>query len=140
MPKEMTCGEYLRQNREELARLSPGDTERTREVLSNIYAVSYQMNFDEPERAAESAPLQREQVESLAGVLRERSPELRAIAEDAERRGRAVKEANRGNGLPLMRLVIGEYITRKTELARLRAAQKDRQQKSGRRKERGKTL
>ena len=140
MSKEMTCGEYLRQNREELARLSPADTERTREVLSNIYAVSYQMNFDEPEKAAETAPLQRERVESLAEVLREQSPELRAIAEDAGRRGRAVKEANRGNGLPLMKLVTGEYITRKTELARRRAAQKDRQPKNGRKKERGKTL
>ena len=118
----MTCGEYLTQQRIALARHrdlgAPGAKERVVECLSNIYAVSYQMNFERrepPSRTrgpAEMEILDRELVERMSRGLRDKAHVFSDIAADPWRLSEAVTTAQHGNGFPLIEMVNTAFLAR----------------------------
>ena len=115
MAEEITCGEYLFQQRRALAQISdlsaPKAKEKAVEHLSNIYAVSYQMNFErrEPPSShrgpAERETLDRELVEEMSNGLRNKAHAFQDIADDPWRLSQAVMTAQKGNGFPLIEMV-----------------------------------
>lgn len=119
---EMTCGEYLTQQRIALARHrdlgAPGAKEQVVECLSNIYAVSYQMNFERrepPSRTrgpAEMETLDRELVERMSRGLRDKAHVFSDIAADPWRLSEAVTTAQHGNGFPLIEMVNTAFLAR----------------------------
>ena len=129
---EMTCGEYLDAQRLALARHrdlgAPGAREKVVECLSNIYAVSYQMNLERrepPSRTrgpAEQEILDRELVERMSRGLRDKAHAFSDIAADPWRLSEAVTTAQHGNGFPLIEMVNTAFLARTAQ----REARQDR--------------
>ena len=132
----MTCGEYLWEQRRQLNRIDdlsvPGVKEQAKELLANIYAVSYQMTCNRieppgPERGpAAGEPLDRELVCGTAEKLR-RAPELQYLVDDPWRLSEAIHAAKQGNGFPLIEMVHVAHLARTAEKAapeRERAAER----------------
>ena len=121
-PSRMSCGEYLRQQRVELDRITDLGTASARtevkRLLANIYAVNYQMMYERIEppgpnrRPATFEPVDRELVESTARSLREGAPELQDIVDDPWKLSEAVYRAKQGNGFQLVEMVNIAHLAR----------------------------
>ena len=122
----MTCGEYLWEQRRRLNRIDdlgvPGAKERAKELLANIYAVSYQMTCERveppgPERGpAAGEPLDRDMIRGMSEKLR-RSPELQYLVDDPWRLSEAIHAAKQGNGFPLIEMMHVAHLARTAEKA-----------------------
>ena len=120
--KEMTCGEYLNGQRSVLMEISdlsaPGAAAKAEKCLSNIYAVSYQMNFERkeppsPHRGpAENEMLDRELVQEMSDGLRNKAHAFQGIVEDPRRLSQAMNCARQGNGFPLIEMVNVAFLAR----------------------------
>ena len=120
--KEMTCGEYLNGQRRALMEISdlsaPGAVEKAELYLSNIYAVSYQMNFERreppsPHRPpAESELLDRKLVQEMSDGLRHKAHAFQGITDDPWRLSQAMNCARQGNGFPLIEMVNVAFLAR----------------------------
>ena len=125
----MTCGEYLNRQRSELMEISdlsaPGAVSKAEKCLSNIYAVSYQMNFERreppsPHRGpAENETLDAQLVREMSDGLRNKAHAFQGIVEDPWRLSQAMSCARQGNGFPLIEMVNVAFLARtaKTEPA-----------------------
>ena len=123
--KEMTCGEYLISQRDRLAGIgdlsTPGAAREAEECLANIYAVSYQMNFERreppsPHRGpAEHEALDRELVAELSDGLRHKARAFDGITDDPRRLGQAVNCAGKGNGFSLIEMVNTAFLAGRTQ-------------------------
>ena len=120
--KEMTCGEYLNGQRRALTEISdlsvPGAVEKAELCLSNIYAVSYQMNFERkeppsPHRGpAENETLDVKLVQEMSDGLRNKAHAFQGIVEDPWRLSQAMNCARQGNGFPLIEMVNVAFLAR----------------------------
>ena len=120
--KEMTCGEYLNRQRSELTEISdlsaPGAVEKAERCLSNIYAVSYQMNFERreppspPRGPAENETLDTKLVQEMSDGLRNKAHAFQGIVEDPWRLSQAMSCARQGNGFPLIEMVNVAFLAR----------------------------
>lgn len=128
--KEMTCGEYLGRQRDALAGIgdlsAPGAVRKAEECLANIYAVSYQMNFERreppsPHRGpAERETLDRELVAEMSDGLRHKAHAFDGITGDFRNLSRAVSCAREGNGFPLIEMVNSSFLERQSGRAETR--------------------
>ena len=122
MEHRITCGEYLQKQRNELMKLrdlgAPGGKERAVKCLANIYAVSYQMNFERrepPSRRrgpADQELLDRKLVRHMARGLLEKANAFQVIADDPWRLGQAIVSAQEGNGVELIRMVTAAHLAK----------------------------
>ena len=120
----MTCGEYLDRQREALAGIgdlkAPGAAGKAEECLANIYAVSYQMNFERreppsPHRGpAEHEALDRVLVAEMSDGLRHKAHALDGITKDPQSFSRAVSCAREGNGFSLIEMVNSSFLERQS--------------------------
>ena len=123
--EEMTCGEFLDSQRRALAGIGdlrvPGAARKAEECLANIYAVSYQMNFERreppsPNRGpAEHEALDRELVVQMSDGLRHKAHAFDGITDDPRRLGRAVSCAGQGNGFSLIEMVNTSFLAGRTK-------------------------
>ena len=123
--EEMTCGEFLDSQRRALAGIgdlrAPGAARKAEECLANIYAVSYQMNFERreppsPNRGpAEHEALDRELVAEVADGLRHKARVFDGITGDPRRLGQAVSCADEGNGFSLIEMVNKSFLAGRTQ-------------------------
>ena len=119
----MTCGEYLHRQRMELTSISdlsaPGAVDKAENCLSNIYAVSYQMNFERreppsPHRGpAENELLDPDLVREMSDGVRNKVNAFREIKEDPGRLSQAMICAQRGNGFQLIEMVNTAFLARR---------------------------
>ena len=120
--RTMTCGEYLNGQRMKLMEISdlsaPGAVEKAELCLSNIYAVSYQMNFERreppsPHRGpAENETLDEKLVKEMSDGLRNKAHAFQEIVEDPWRLSQAMNCARQGNGFPLIEMVNVAFLAR----------------------------
>jgi len=123
-----TCGEFLSEQRQRLSRIGDLGTREGRaaaaECLANIYAVSYQMNFERPlppaqqHAPAEQDPLDRETLDEYADMLR-RSGAFHDVVNDPLLLDDAVRRAGQGNGFPLIEAIHAAHLTRSAGRAAL---------------------
>ena len=123
----MTCGEYLNRQRSELMEISdlsaPGAVSKAEKCLSNIYAVSYQMNFERteppsPHRGpAENEKLDVKLVQEMSDGLRNKAHAFQGIVEDPWRLSQAMSCARQGNGFPLIEMVNVAFLARTAKTA-----------------------
>ncbi len=123
--EEMTCGEYLESQRSALAGIgdlsAPGAARKAEECLANIYAVSYQMNFERreppsPQRGpAELERLDGALVAEMSDGLRYKAHALAGITEDPLRLRQAADCAFKGNGFALIEMVSTAFLERKAK-------------------------
>ncbi len=109
-----TCGDYLDEQRRKLAQIQNLETREGKRAaakyLSNIYAVSYQMNFERPvppshqRIGAEEDRLDRKALHENARQMRQ-SIAFRHIIDDPELLADAVVRAGKGNGFPLFQAI-----------------------------------
>lgn len=130
----MSCGEYLRQQRSEMERITDLSTDFARKelkrLLANIYAVNYQMMYERIDppgpnrRLATSEPVDLELVEGIARNMRDGATELQDIVDDPWKLSEAICRAKQGNGFPLVEMVNVAHLAR-TAQPKLAAAQQD---------------
>ena len=118
----MTCGEFLDSQREALAGIgdltAPGAVRKAEDCLANIYAVSYQMNFERreppsPHRGpAEHEALDRALVADMAEGLKHKARVFEGISDDPRQLKEAVSCASRGNGFALIEMVNTVFLER----------------------------
>ena len=130
--KEMTCGEYLNRQRSELMEIrdlsAPDASAKAEKCLSNIYAVSYQMNFERreppsPHRGpAENELLDYNLVREMSEGLRNKAHAFQGIVEDPWRLSQAMNCARQGNGFPLIEMVNVAFLARTAKAGNAPAA------------------
>ena len=118
----INCGEYLKQQRVELDKITDlgaaGSLELAKELLANIYAVNYQMMYERieppgPNRGpATEEPLDRKLVEQVAKSVREGAPEFQDIVSDSWKLSEAIHRSMQGNGFPLVEMVNMAHLAR----------------------------
>ena len=121
----ITCGEYLADQRRELAGIgdlkAQGALEKAEQCLCNIYAVSYQMHFERiepPSRhrgPAENEPLDRQLIGEMSGGLKDKAHAFRDIMKDPGKLGKAMETAQQGNGFPLIQMVNEEFMAKRAQ-------------------------
>ena len=137
----MTCGEYLHAQRRALTQINdlsaPGAVEKAELALSNIYAVSYQMNFERteppsPHRGpAENEMLDRKLVKEMSDGLRHKAHAFQGIVEDPWRLSQAMSCARKGNGFPLIEMVNVAFLARTAKNAPAAETQPAMQRQTG---------
>ena len=118
----MSCGEYLRQQRAEMERITDLSTDFARtelkRLLANIYAVNYQMMYERIDppgtnrRLATSEPLDLELVENIARSMHDGATELQDIVDDPWKLSEAIYRAKQGNGFQLVEMVNVAHLAR----------------------------
>ena len=118
----MSCGEYLRQQRAEMERITDLSTDFARKelkrLLANIYAVNYQMMYERIDppgtsrRLATSEPVDLELVENIARSMHDGATELQDIVDDPWKLSEAIYRAKQGNGFPLVEMVNVAHLAR----------------------------
>ena len=114
----------------------PGAVEKAEVCLSNIYAVSYQMNFERreppsPHRGpAENEMLDTALVREMSEGLRNKAHAFQGIVEDPWRLSRAISCARQGNGFPLIEMVNVAFLARTAQSGKTAAEQAERQMTS----------
>ena len=118
----MSCGEYLRQQRAEMERITDLSTDFARtelkRLLANIYAVNYQMMYERIDppgtnrRLATSEPVDLELVENIARSMHDGATELQDIVDDPWKLSEAIYRAKQGNGFPLVEMVNVAHLAR----------------------------
>lgn len=121
-PPAMSCGEYLRQQRTEMERITDLSTDSARRelkrLLANIYAVNYQMMYERIDppgpnrRLATSEPVDLELVEGIARSMHDGATELQDIVDDPWKLSEAIYRAKQGNGFPLVEMVNVAHLAR----------------------------
>ena len=120
--EQMSCGEYLSQQRGRLNQItdlgSQSAREEAKQFLANIYAVNYQMMYERieppgPNRGpATEEPLDRELVERVAKSVRDGAPEFQDIVGDAWRLSEAIQRSQKGTGFQLVEMVNMAHLAR----------------------------
>ena len=120
--ENMTCGEYLNRQRDVLAGIgdlsAPDAVRKAEACLANIYAVSYQMNFERkeppsPHRGpAEHEALDRGLVAAMSDGIRHKAHVFDGIMDDPGRLDRAISCAREGNGFSLIEMVNTSFLER----------------------------
>ena len=123
----ITCGEYLSDQRRELAGITDlgahGALEKVEDCLCNIYAVSYQMHFERIEPPsknrgpAEREPLDRQLVNEMSSGLKNKAHVFQDIMKDPWKLGQAMVTAQQGNGFPLIQMVNAAFIAKQAQAA-----------------------
>ena len=118
----MSCGEYLRQQRAEMERITDLSTDFARTELkrlpANIYAVNYQMMYERIDppgtnrRLATSEPVDLELVENIARSMHDGATELQDIVDDPWKLSEAIYRAKQGNGFQLVEMVNVAHLAR----------------------------
>ena len=118
----MSCGEYLRQQRAEMERITDLSTDFARKelkrLLANIYAVNYQMMYERIDppgtnrRLATSEPVDLELVENIARSMHDGATELQDIVDDPWKLSEAIYRAKQGNGFQLVEMVNVAHLAR----------------------------
>ena len=129
--KAISCGEYLKQQRAQLDKITDlgasGSREKAKELLANIYAVNYQMMYERieppgPGRGPATAePLDRPLVEQVARSVRDGAPEFQDIVGDSWKLSEAIHRARQGNGFALVEMVNVAHLARTAEKKRVSA-------------------
>ena len=118
----ISCGEYLKQQRGQLDKITDlgaaGSLELAKELLANIYAVNYQMMYERieppgPNRGpATEEPLDRKLVEQVARSVREGAPEFQDIVSDSWHLSEAIHRSMQGSGFSLVEMVNMAHLAR----------------------------
>ena len=135
--EQISCGEYLQQQRGMLDKITDlgaaGSRELAKELLANIYAVNYQMMYERieppgPNRGPATAePLDHALVEQVARSVRDGAPEFQDIVGDSWRLGEAIHRAMQGNGFALVEMVNVAHLARTAAQKRAPAAEEQPQ-------------
>lgn len=122
----MSCGEYLRQQRAEMERITDLSTDFARtelkRLLANIYAVNYQMMYERIDppgtnrRLATSEPVDLELVENIARSMHDGATELQDIVDDPWKLSEAIYRSKQGNGFQLVEMVNVAHLARSARL------------------------